>query len=92
VVDRLNIGAGVFSDLSSFYPPVRHIRLAFAEEVVAILLALRQLDRICDIFPYAVNLNVSKPAIQAVHTLEAPKTSLQFIYQQMHSLLKLFNL
>ena len=90
VVDWVNIGTGVFSYLSSsFYPPVRHIGLAFAQEVVAILLALTQLDRTRDIFPYAVILKDSKPAIQAVHTLEPPKTSIKIIHQQMHSLLNL---
>ena len=89
VVDWVNIGAGLFSALSSVYPPVRHIGLAFAEEVVAILLALTQLDRIRDIFPYAVILKDSKSAIQEVHNLEPPRASIKFTHQQMNSLLNL---
>jgi hypothetical protein len=50
IVDWVNIGAGVFSDLFSFCAPVRHIGLGFAREVVTILLALTHLARIGDIY------------------------------------------
>jgi len=89
VVVRVNIVAGLFSALFFFCPPVRHIALAFAEEVVAILFALTQMDRLRDIYRYAVILKDSKPAIQAVHNLEPPKTYIKFIQRHMHSLLNL---
>jgi len=53
MVDWVNIGACVFSDLFSFYAPVRYIGLAFVREVVKILLALTLLDRIRDIQGYS---------------------------------------
>jgi hypothetical protein len=50
VVDWVNIGAGVFSDLFSFYAPVGHIGLALAREVVTILSALTHLARTRDVY------------------------------------------
>ena len=56
MVDWVNTDAGMFSDLFYFYAPVRYIGLAFAREVVAILLALTQPDCMRDMFTHAVIL------------------------------------
>jgi hypothetical protein len=61
--DCLNIGAGVFSDLCSFYAPAARIGWTFDREVEMIPLALSQIKCLRDKFTHVVILTDSKSQI-----------------------------
>ncbi|GBM39260.1 hypothetical protein AVEN_185913-1 [Araneus ventricosus] len=71
---NFNVGAGVFSDLSSFYAPVGFIGTAFDGELVAMRIALKQLLAIHHKFENAVLLSDSQAAIQSISSFELPLT------------------
>ncbi|GBM44442.1 hypothetical protein AVEN_202977-1 [Araneus ventricosus] len=71
---HFNVGAGVFSDLFSFYAPAGFIGTAFDGEVVAMCIALKQLLAIHHKFENAVLLPDSQAAIQSISSFELPLT------------------
>ena len=67
-----NIGAGVYSNLFSFYIPVGHDLSAFDGEVGAIRVALNKLTLHQDKFTNVVILSDSKAAIQTISRTSSP--------------------
>ena len=63
---HLNVGAGVFSDLFSFYAPAGYIGTSFDGEVVAINIALKQLLALHGKLERAVILSNSQAAVQSI--------------------------
>ncbi|GBN02684.1 hypothetical protein AVEN_264147-1 [Araneus ventricosus] len=69
-----NAGAGVYSNLFSFYAPAGFIGIAFDGEVVAMRIALKQLLAIHHKFDNAVLLSDSQAAIKSISLFEPPLT------------------
>ncbi|VDN99916.1 unnamed protein product [Rodentolepis nana] len=73
--NQANVGAGVYSELFSFYAAAGHNRSAFEGEIEAIRIALRQLCCLDTKFTKAVMLSDSQSAINSIGNREPPKTA-----------------
>ncbi|GBN98239.1 hypothetical protein AVEN_267127-1, partial [Araneus ventricosus] len=69
---HFNVGAGVFTDLFSFYAPAGFIGTAFDGEVLVMRIALKQLLTIHHKFENAVLLSDSQATIQSISSFELP--------------------
>nr|XP_015922912.1 uncharacterized protein LOC107451359 [Parasteatoda tepidariorum] len=69
-----NAGAGVFSELFSFYAPIGSFRTAFDGVVSAIRMALQQLVVLNDKFQNAVILSDSRASIQSICSILVPSS------------------
>ncbi|XP_015926284.2 uncharacterized protein [Parasteatoda tepidariorum] len=71
---HFNVGAGVFSELFSFYVPAGYIGTAFDGEVVTLSTALQQLLALQHKFENAVLFSDSQATIQSFSSYERPLT------------------
>ncbi|XP_042913721.2 uncharacterized protein [Parasteatoda tepidariorum] len=71
---HFNVGAGVFSELFSFYVPAGYIGTTFDGEVVALSTVLQQLLALQHKFENAVLFSDSQAAIQSISAHERPLT------------------
>uniref|UniRef100_A0A0R3TKE2 ribonuclease H n=1 Tax=Rodentolepis nana TaxID=102285 RepID=A0A0R3TKE2_RODNA len=70
-----NVGAGVYSELFSFYAAAGHNRSAFEGEIEAIRIVLCQLRCLDTKFTKAVILSDSQSAIDSIGNRKTPKTA-----------------
>ncbi|VDO10918.1 unnamed protein product [Rodentolepis nana] len=75
IENQANVGAGVYSELLSFYAATGHNRSPFEGEIEAIRIALCQLCCLDTKFTKAVLLSDLQSAINSIGSREPPKTA-----------------